>query len=263
MLRAQQAYAQVTLTATYSARAKNNDFASDPDCVALWQFEDKALVDDAIGSNTFENHGVGVETTDVKEGTGCANFRAVEDDWMTIVDNRLSADFPTRSGSKTADISVCFWMKPRSFPYGGTLISKYLSTTNSRSWRLYLGGLGNDGYLRLALGLGAGNNSKGYDLNASEQQFPKGRWYHVAFTYKDADKSFRIRVWDDAADALVYDYVGKAAGMAITDAPLILGGQPLLSEFYDGLLDEVVVFKDILTTEEIDQIREGRYGIAK
>ncbi|MGE5294794.1 MAG: pre-peptidase C-terminal domain-containing protein [Solirubrobacterales bacterium] len=263
MLRAQQAYAQVTLTATYSLQSRVNDFASDPNCVALWQFEDKGLVDDAIGSNALENHGVVAETTDVKEGAGCADFRAVQADWMTVDDGRLSADFPTRSGGKSVDLSVCFWMKPRSFPYGSTLVSKYLSTPGDRSWRLFLGGLGNNGYLRLALGIGNGNNAKTYDLNASEQRFPKDRWYHVAFTYRDGDKSFHIRVWDDTAGALVYDYVGKAAGRAITDAPLILGGQPMTSEFYDGLLDEVAVFKDVLTTEEIDQIREGTYSVGK
>jgi hypothetical protein len=86
----------------------------------------------------------------------------------------------------------------------------------------------------------------------------------VAFTYQDADKSIRVRVWDDTAGKLLYDYVGKtSAPMTITNAPLVLGGLPLMSSFYDGLLDEVVVFKDILTTDEIDQIRQGRYGPTK
>jgi hypothetical protein len=29
---------------------------------------------------------------------------------------------------------------------------------------------------------------------------------------------------------------------------------------FDGLLDEVVVFNDVVTTEEIDQIRLGTYA---
>ena len=57
-----------------------------------------------------------------------------------------------------------------------------------------------------------------------------------------------MRIWDDTAGKLVYDYVGKAtAAMAITNAPVVLGGLPLMSEYYDGLLDEVAVFNDVLT----------------
>jgi hypothetical protein len=152
-------------------------------------------------------------------------------------------------------------MKPRSLPYGATMISKYLPTTDDRSWRLFLGGGVNTGYLRLALGTGTGSDAKVYDLNAKEQQFPKSQWYHVAFTYRSADRGYHIRVWDDAAGVLVYDHAGKAtAAMPLTNAPLVLGGIPLLSEYYDGLLDEVVVFKDVLTDDEIDRIRQGRYS---
>ncbi|MEN6335934.1 MAG: pre-peptidase C-terminal domain-containing protein [Phycisphaerales bacterium] len=265
LVRGQQAYTGVSLTAAYVvSQPAGNDFASDPDCVALWQFEDKAFVNDSIGSNFFENHGASLEATDVREGAGCADFRVGQGDWMSIDDDHLSANFPTRSGGKNADLSVCFWMKPRSFPYGSTMISKFLPTTDDRSWRLYLGGGIDQGYMKLALGTGSGGDAKVYDFNGKDQQFPKGHWYHVAFTYKNADKSYHIRVWDDTAGALVCDSVGKAtAAMPLTNSPLVLGGIPLLSEYYDGLLDEVAVFKDVLTTDEIDSIRQGQYSLDK
>jgi hypothetical protein len=264
MLRGEQAYSGVTLTAGFGVRPRGNNFASDPDCVALWQFEDKAFVDDGVGTNDFTNHGAAPNATDFKEGAGSADFRVAQGDWMGIDDEDLSANFPTKAGGKGANMSLCFWMKPRSFPYGGTPISKYLISTDDRSWRVFLGGAIDTGYLRLALGNGSGSNFKGYDLNAAGQQFPKNHWYHVAFTYRDSDKGLHVRIWDDTAGKLLYDYVDKAsAPMAITNAPLTLGGLPLMSEFYDGLLDEVVVFKDILTNDEIDQIRQGQYGLTR
>jgi hypothetical protein len=47
------------------------------------------------------------------------------------------------------------------------------------------------------------------------------------------------------------------APMAITNAPLIFGNTPLESTYFDGLLDEVAVFKDVLTSSQIDKIRTG------
>ncbi len=253
------AYAGVKLVATYGTPTGNN-FASDPDCVALWKFDNVAtLTMDSIGTNTLENHGVTVETADRREGIGCANFRVSEADWMIIDDADLSSNFPTKSGDPSPDLSICFWMKPRTFPFGSTMICKYLVATDDRSWRLLLGGAVT-GKLKVALGIGSGSNFKEYDFDAPEQQLVKDRWYHVAFTYKDADRSYHVRVWDGTTAVLVYDATGIATShMAITDAPLVLGSAPLLSEYYDGLLDEVVVFSDVLTTAEIDQIRQGIY----
>jgi hypothetical protein len=259
MLYGRGAYSGVKLVATYGTPTGNN-FASDPDCVALWRFETVAtLRADSIGSNTLENHGVTVEATDPREGAGCANFRISDSDWMIIDDADLSPNFPAKSGDATPDMSICFWMKPRTFPFGSTMICKYLVATDDRSWRLLLDGAVN-GNLKVALGTSDGDNFKEYNFNAPEQQLVKNRWYHVAFTYKDADRSYHVRVWDGTTAVLVYDATGIATShMAVTDAPVVLGSAPLLSEYYDGLLDEVVVFSDVLTTAEIDQIRQGIY----
>jgi hypothetical protein len=182
---------------------------------------------------------------------------------MGIDDADLSANFPTKSGGRDVEMSLCFWMKPRSFAYEATVISKYLTTGQARSWRLNLAGPV-QGYLRLALGIGSGNNFKQYDFNGASQKLSKDRWYHVAFTYREKDRQIRVRVWDDAAGKLVFDSIDIAtSSIAITRAPVILGAAATLSEYYDGLLDEMVVFNGVLTTEEIDRIREGRFGVTK
>ncbi len=233
-----------TLTATYGVKPRVNDFSSDPRAVALWQFESQALTKDSIGSNRLNNLGVLAQTADVREGTGCADFRPGRRTWMSIDDSDLSAKFPTKSGGKEVDLSVCFWMKPRSFAYEGTLISKYLTTNQGRSWQLSLAGPVN-GYLRLDLGIGSGNNFKRYDLNAVGQRLTKDRWYHVAFTYRDKDRQFRVRVWDAASDKLVYDYTEKAnSALAVTAGAADPGASRTQREYYEGLLDEMVVFND-------------------
>jgi len=257
------AYSGVTVTASYGVQARVNDFTSDPHCVALWRFESQTLTKDSIGSNRLENHGVSAQTADVREGAGCADFRVGQKDWVGIDDADLSTDFPTKSGDKDVEMSLCFWTKPRSFTAEGTVISKYQTMSQSRSWQLSLAGP-TDGHLKLDLGIGSGNSSKQYDLNAAGQKLARNRWYHVAFTYRDKDRQFHVRVWDAASDKLVYDYTDKAtSALAVTRAPLVLGAVGSLAEFYDGLLDEMVVFNDVLTTDEIDLIRQGRYGTTR
>ena len=62
---------------------------------------------------------------------------------------------------------------------------------------------------------------------------------------------------------MLYEVITATNNIAITGAPFAIGawysgGTP--SYHLDGLIDEVVVFSDILTTGEIDQIRQGTYA---
>ncbi len=262
MLKAHQVYAGVTLVASYGALGTGNNFAADPNCVALWRFESGELEVDSIGLNRLINNGVQVDTSDYQEGEGAGQFRSAQSDWMSIDDDDLTADFPTRSGDTNVEMSICFWMKVRSFSYENTLISKYLIATDARSWRLYVGNHGiSTGVLNVGLGTQGGGAFDTYSFEEPDQRLTVNRWYHVAFTYRDSDRRYHVRVWDAAAGALVFDVTAAASWpLAVTNAPVILGTLPLESRYFDGWMDEVVVFKDVLTTAEIDRIRQGAYG---
>ena len=261
MLKARQAYSGVTLVASYGITGAGNHFASDPDCVALWRFEDGALTRDSIGSNTLVNNGVRASTSAYKEGSASGDFEANQSDWMSVDDDDLSSNFPTRSGDSQVEMSICFWMKVESFAWENTIISKYLIATDARSWRIFVSNTLTGGELKVGLGRSGGSNFNTYVFDAPDQELSTNRWYHVAFTYRDSDRGYRVRVWDDTAGALRIDATGTANyRMSVTDAPVILGDLPLEARYYDGLLDEVVVFKDVLTSAEIDQVRQGIYG---
>ncbi|MDY0357154.1 MAG: pre-peptidase C-terminal domain-containing protein [Sedimentisphaerales bacterium] len=262
MLRAHQAYAGVTLLASYGAIGVGNDFSGDPNCVALWRFEDDQVVTDSIGTNILTTYGVQAETIEFKEGDASARFRSTESDWMSINDNSLSQGFPTRSGDSNVQMSICFWMRAASFSYENTIIAKYLIATGDRSWRIFAGNQGlTMGALKVGLGTDSGSRFETYTFDASSQLLALNQWYHVAFTYRNSDRRYHVRVWDATADALRFDAVGTmGSSLAVNNAPLTLGNLPLESRHYDGLLDEVVVFKDVLTVAEIDRIRQGAYG---
>jgi hypothetical protein len=266
MLRADQAYAGVTLLATYGVvGGSGNVFTADPNCVALWRFDAEELFADSIGLNTLTNEGAQVEPVDSQEGSAAAAFEANEQDWMSINDNDLSYGFPTKNGDTNVEMSICFWMKPTGFSYENTIISKYLIATGDRSWRIYLSNRTfTTGLLKIGLGTGSGTTFNTYKFDQPEQELNVDHWYHVAFTYRDADKSYHVRVWDATADALLFDAVGTAVyRIAVNDAPILLGNLPLEARYFDGLLDEMVVFKDVLTSDEIDEIRLGSYGAGK
>ncbi len=259
MLRGRQAYSGVTLRATFGIVGVGNNFLDDPNCVALWTFEQQTFTKDVIGTNHLTNEGASVELNDAKEGDGCANFEVFEMDYMIIDDGDLDADFPSKSTLAPGyKMSLCFWVKFESFSYLGTIISKYLIESDDRSWRLWMDTSKND--LSLSLGYWDGEDFDAYPLDAPNKQMQLNTWYHVAWTYDDSDLSLHVRIWDDTAGALYYDLKTEAyIEMALTDAPLVFGNVPLRSWYFDGLLDEVAVFKDILTDQEIDQIRQGAY----
>jgi hypothetical protein len=261
MLKARQAYSGVTVVASYGVAGTGNHFASDPDCVALWRFENGALTRDSIGSNTLVNNGVSASTSAYKEGSASGDFEANQLDWMSIDDDDLSGNFPTRSGDSQVEMSICFWMKVESFAWENTIISKYLIATDARSWRIFVSNTVSGGVLKVGLGRSGGSNFNTYVFDAPSQELSANRWYHVAFTYRDSDRGYRVRVWDDMAGVLRIDATGTAAyRMSVADAPVIVGDLPLESRHYDGLLDEMVIFKDVLTSAEIDRIRQGTYG---
>ena len=260
MLRGNQAYADVTLLASHGIVGVGNNFQADPNCVALWTFEEETLVKDVKGTNHLENNGVTAKIDDFKEGAACADFEAMQHDWMSIDDDDLSLDFPTRSGTTQPGykISICYWMKLESYSFAGTMISKYLITTDDRSWRFWINTGKNE--LSVSLGKKLGDDFDSYLMDAPEKNLALNTWYHVAFTYDDATRNYRVRIWDDATQTIYHDVEGVTFwNVSVTDAPLVFGDMLLQSTYFDGQLDEVAVFKDVLTELEIDQIRQGAY----
>jgi len=262
MLRGSQAYAGVTLLATYGVvSGGGNVFTTDEHCVALWRFEDGEFRIDSVGTNDLENNGAQVDLAEAQEGDASAHFKSSEMDWMSIDNQDLSADFPTKSGDSDVEMSICFWMKADTFAWESNIIGKYLIATDDRSWRIFASGGFTSGILTVTLGTGSGGTFDNYVFNQPGQFLQTGHWYHVAFAYTDTTKGFHVRVWDGTDNVLLFDATGTAVWpIAVTDAPVVLGQLPLEGRYYDGRLDEVVVFNDVLTTDEIDLIRQQSYG---
>jgi len=258
MLRGYQAYSGVTLTATYGVTAIGNNFAVDPNCVALWRFEPSKLTLDSKGTNKLTDiNTVDVNTVDFKEGAGSAHMRRDLGEYLTIPDANLSSGFPFKNGSSNSRVSICFWLKfdsmvPWSYVFSKSLSKKYGFSIAKN----------NLDQLRLLIGYSGGISAE--ELTHDSTLVP-GRWYHVGITFNNVSKAYRIRIWDATASAIVgTDKTGTAVHNVAVDAGAVCLGRSLGLDYYnynlDGSLDEFVVFNDILTSTEIDKVRQGTYG---
>jgi hypothetical protein len=235
-----------------------NDFSNDTHCKAVWNLDDGALTVDSKGSNTLTNtNGVVANTVDFKEGDASAEFVAASGQTLVITDANLDAGFPLKNGDTNKEISVCCWVKLTDFTLVGWegIWSKYESAANTRSMEL---GVDNATQrFKVFMGIGTGSSSVNFsELNTT---VVADRWYHVTVTYRDSDKSWRIRVWDDTAQTAVESTGNTTSFINVEDAPFHINGNPSGNEL-DIIIDEFVVFSDILTVAEIDDIRGGTYS---
>lgn len=252
MVRGYQAYSGVTLVATFGGQG--NSFSSDPNAVALWRFEAGKLTVDSLSTNTLSNKGVTASTSDYKEGKACADFEFDEDDYMQIVDPNLNAKFPFKNGTSNRKISVCFWVRFESMPKANE--SQFLFTKQAPGKSsLVIKTFNSLGVTRLQFGIGY-NNGLQWQITSHNSPLAADVWYHISVTYNDPGKQYYLRIWDDSAKAVL----GADKSGVFNYNVSITNGAVGIGNLVDGLMDEMVVFNDILTIDEMDAIREGTYG---
>lgn len=233
-----------------------NDFSGDPNCVALFRFDGNAA-DGKGGNDLTAVNSPAYDSGDKKEGTHCLDLEGSSQQYAYRNDADLDAGFPGKSGGSETSFSICFWVKPESFPAYGRIICKQANGV-AWSWGVYYDG--GTGKIRFLIGYNNGNAYTGLVFGTA---LSAGRWYHIAVVYDAADNGMKIRIWDDYNGALLgSNATGTADGdMSPTGQPLMLGRDNAASTYYyDGKLDEVVFFNKALSDENIDAIRVGNYG---
>lgn len=232
-----------------------NTFTGDSSCIALYNFESGALTTDSIGTNTLTNSNVAESAGDYKEGSCCADFEKSSSAKMSISNSSLSAGFPFKSTDTNKQGSFCFWFKMESTPSGvnGGLITKWGNGYNVSSFAI---GVSTSGIFYVAVSNGTtldNTNFSGYGTIAT------GVWYHVGVTLDAASKTCTLRIWNDTdstVSTLTHTY--SITPYAST-ATVNIGSEDYWNYYWDGLIDEVVIFNRILSIAEIDSIRTGGY----
>ena len=230
-----------------------NDFTQDANCVALWKLDNGALTTDTIGGNTLTNAGVASETGDFKEGDGCGDFELSETDILSITDGNLDADFPLQSANANKKFYFCHWMKRETNGVTHNIYGKYhagdgtrsmlLQVTSSNSLKTYYGYNG-----------GAGTESKDWAYTISA-----GIWYHIGLTYDIDTRTMTVRIYNDNTSSATTKTNVFSNDISPDSADWVIGNVEDLGAYFDGLIDEFVVFKDVLAPSSIDSIRSGTY----
>ena len=241
-----------------------NNFAGDPNCKALWKLNNGALTVDSISTNTLTNVGVTSDTTNQREGDGCGDWEATESDYIYITDASLASGFPLKNGDTNKVISVCGWTRMESLSAGRNVIldKNDGGSSNKRSFQF---GVDSSGYAVLVLGYNSGISG---ELKTHSTVLSLATLYHITATYENAGKTWAIYVRDTDGNTVGSDTTGTATldvnKLSVSDAILTIGahyeaGVPTADFYQDGLMDELVVFNDIITAAEATQIAKGAY----
>jgi hypothetical protein len=229
-----------------------NDFSTDPRVKALYRFEND--LNDSKGGNHLTDHNtVGFTTSDKKEGSYAADFEKDNAEWGSRADSQLDAGFPLKSGDVAKKFAVCFWIKPESYITGGYLVAKF-DTTSRRSFAI----VRDYAWLKLYCGYNNGDSAETIDTG---YQINNGEWYHVGISLDGLNRTAYIRIFRGSNSAVTEYFKTFANLLHVEDADFTIGARHDGNAAYchDGLLDEVVVFKELLTAIEIDAIRSGAY----
>ncbi len=243
-----------------------NDFSGDSNAIAVWNFESGALGTDSKGGNTIVDAGNWVwppfeDSTNFKQGSVSADLEAGSSHAGIITDGNLDAGFPLKNGDNGV-ISVTSWFRlesTASSSSGRNLWSKYNSGDSRRSLMLTVFNTSGTSVLRISQGY---NGGASFDFKEHGTTIATATWYHVTITY-DATSSdaYSIRLRGSGCTVVGSDATGTFANaLNVEDADWVLGDFNTSPTYiWDGNLDEMVVFNDILTEAESTKICNGTY----
>ena len=209
----------------------------DPEtCVAAWLFEEGAgkKIEDSSGNG---NDG------DIQGSPGW-----VAGKFGKALDFDGAADHvivPDSDSLELEHLTMAAWVYLRSYPEDARIITQEIDGSPYSTYSLMMSG---GGYTKLEPRIVLDNNRKRIPSNAD---VPLDQWTHVAATY-------------DGANAVVYingeiDKEEPQTGVLLTtDNPVYIGGSQFWDpRFFDGLIDDAVLFNVALTQDDIKSLMEN------
>ena len=233
--------------------------AADANCQGWWEFEDGALAVDSSVNNligTVISGNTSANTSIFWQGAASAYNGSSTWSSLIVLDTNLNSDFPLKSGTSNKVFTWCIAVRT-TFLGRRAFMGKY-NYTGKQSFLL----LDETGVPTLWTGYNSGANTEVTSYTGGTMS--ANQWYHIAVTYDDSTKAYRIRVWDDSAGALLgADETGTLTNnISLSDAPFNVGNIDPTFSGHVGYLDDVVVFNRVLTVDEIDAIRNQTFGAA-
>lgn len=223
------------------AWAVNNPLA-DPNCIGYWPFDTTTNWDDQSDAvnHLYLQSGIQITTGDKKEGDASADFEASSLNQLHLNDTDLASGFPCKSGETNTTFSITCWFKPESIGSNQYLVAKYQGSTDKRCWGIYTNASSKLGFL---WGHSGGGSTYVYEVN---RVLSTDTWYFIKIVFNDASNDCDAYLYDSGNTTWYASDNTPANAINNEDAPLYIGRE-LGGEFWDGLIDEVGVFNDVVT----------------
>lgn len=176
------------------------------------------------------------------------DFEAGDTEYLTIAD-ATELDI---SGAN-AKVSVCAWTNLESSP-GATsymyIVSKYQAVANGRQYtiRVYSADGSSFSY-QFATSASSADGTNVDLVTSASSAYTAGNWYHVCGVSDDSD--MRIYVNGSLACTPGDTCTAKDDGLYDTSSVFVIGSISGAGSYYDGLIDEVIVFNRGITATEV------------
>jgi hypothetical protein len=198
--------------------------------------EDASTVEDSSGNNNDGTKYGDITWTSTERPSGAYNFDGT-DDYVGVPDSN-SLDLST---STSSDLTLSAWI----FPEDCTKSARQTIITKSSAYYMNLGSVsgGNCGFYFYWYGL----STPGYHY--SSQNIAPNEWSHVAATYSSSSQEIKLYVNKQVTT------ISSITGTGRTNAQsLKIGGAGSTGRYFDGRIDNVKIYNEVLTEDEISQL---------
>lgn len=179
------------------------------------------------------------------DNTNSMNLQGVSSQYLSIASSSLSAGFPGKSSNGSfGDFSIEFYYKPTVIGVDGDLISKALYNTGT-SYALYVNSTNHITLIVSNNGTQAGSNS----WITNNAVITSIVWRHIGFTYNAAAGTAVIYINGSAVASTKIGSAGTTVHLGT--GQFEIGGNNWAGTYGNGLFDEVRVWTDIRTAQEM------------
>jgi hypothetical protein len=233
-----------------------NDFSLETHCKALWRLENGALTTDSKSTNTLSASGSPptADTVNFEEGAASAVYVRATPTYHYKSDAGLASGFPCKNGESNLSFTVCAWIRPAGTWTSGA--NWYTVSSKGGAWALWAYGEVGGAHIEFDWW----DSSALQDWLELTRPLQADTWYHLAVTFDNATNTVHMRLYD-TSNSTVYDdsYTSTYnSGIRATSGTFGIGYAG--GDAWDGNIDEVVVFDEVLSSGDIDKVRGGTYG---
>lgn len=229
-----------------------NNFADDARIIDFWRFENNLTAGKNGNDLTASAGGVAYESGAPLEGSYSLSLTRASAQYASRADADLSANFPLKDGDTDKKGMWFCRFKPTAVTSQYQLLLSKASST-SRGLQVHLG------YDNLVIWWGYSGVSY-HTWSIVDDIFSAGGEYSIGIIFDGVNKTCTVRLYDHDTDtATTYEktFVNE---MQITTNPFYVGIAGGSTNYFGGLVDEVVAAIGDWTVGEIDQIRQGTFG---